>query len=124
MSRNYTPEFKKKIVRLHEEEGRTYKSVTAEYGVSKASITDRHITSDLAVRTLQKALDPSIRQRAVCSYTATKAASIPQSGTKYRGNLPDIFFCETTRHVEVPVDENTCNCRRYEVDRINAAVRN
>ena len=58
MSQNYTPEFKKKIVRLHEEEGRTYKSITAEYGVSKASITDRHITSALAVRTLQKALDP------------------------------------------------------------------
>ncbi len=34
MSQNYTPEFKKKIVRLHEEEGRTYKSITAEYGVS------------------------------------------------------------------------------------------
>lgn len=29
----------KKIVRLHEEEGRTYKSITAEYGVSKASIS-------------------------------------------------------------------------------------
>ncbi len=39
MSQNYTPEFKKKIVRLHEEEGRTYKSITAEYGVSKASIS-------------------------------------------------------------------------------------
>jgi transposase len=38
MSQNYTPEFKKKIVRLHEE-GRTYKSITAEYGVSKASIS-------------------------------------------------------------------------------------
>ncbi len=37
MSQNYTPEFKKKIVRLHEEEGRTYKSITAEYGVAKAS---------------------------------------------------------------------------------------
>jgi len=37
MTQNYTPEFKKKIVRLHEEEGRTYKSITAEYGVSKAS---------------------------------------------------------------------------------------
>ena len=36
MSQNYTLEFKKKIVRLHEEEGRTYKSITAEYGVSKA----------------------------------------------------------------------------------------
>ena len=37
MPQNYTPEFKKKIVRLHEEEGRNYKSITAEYGVSKAS---------------------------------------------------------------------------------------
>ncbi len=40
MSQNYTLEFKKKIVRLHEEEGRTYKSITAEYGVSKASISE------------------------------------------------------------------------------------
>ena len=39
MSQNYTPEFKKKIVRLHLEEGRTYKSIIAEYGVSKASIS-------------------------------------------------------------------------------------
>ncbi len=39
MPHNYTPEFKKKIVHLHEEEGRTYKSITAEYGVSKASIS-------------------------------------------------------------------------------------
>ncbi len=29
MSQNYTPEFKKKIVRLHEEEGRTYKSIVS-----------------------------------------------------------------------------------------------
>ncbi len=39
MPQNYTPEFKKKIVRLHEEEGRTYKSIIAEYGVSKANIS-------------------------------------------------------------------------------------
>lgn len=39
MPQSYTPEFKKKIVRLHEEEGRTYKSITAEYGVSKPSIS-------------------------------------------------------------------------------------
>lgn len=31
MPQNYAPEFKKKIVRLHAEEGRTYKSITAEY---------------------------------------------------------------------------------------------
>ena len=39
MPRSYTPEFKKKIVCLHLDEGRTYKSITAEYGVSKASIS-------------------------------------------------------------------------------------
>lgn len=39
MTQNYTPEFKKKIVRLHEEEWRTHKSITAEYGVSKSSIS-------------------------------------------------------------------------------------
>ena len=39
MPQTYTPEFKKKIVRLHLEEGRTYKSITTEYGVSKASIS-------------------------------------------------------------------------------------
>ena len=39
MPQNYESEFKKKMVRLHEEEGRTYKSITAEYGVSKASIS-------------------------------------------------------------------------------------
>lgn len=39
MPQSYTPEFKKKIVRLHCEEGRTYKSITAEYGVSKDSIS-------------------------------------------------------------------------------------
>ena len=39
MPQSYTPEFKKKIVRLHEEEGRTYISITAEYDVSKDSIS-------------------------------------------------------------------------------------
>ena len=39
MPQTYTPELKKKIVRLHLEEGRTYKSITTEYGVSKASIS-------------------------------------------------------------------------------------
>lgn len=39
MPQNYTPEFKKKIIRLHEEKGQSYKSVISEYGVSKASIS-------------------------------------------------------------------------------------
>ena len=39
MSKHYESEFKKKIVRLHLEEGRTLKGLAAEYGVSKASIS-------------------------------------------------------------------------------------
>lgn len=39
MSQSYTDEFKNKMIRLHLEEGRTYKSITAEYGVSKASVS-------------------------------------------------------------------------------------
>ena len=39
MSKHYEPEFKKKIVRLHLEEGRTLEGLAAEYGVSKASIS-------------------------------------------------------------------------------------
>lgn len=40
MSQKYEPEFKRKIVRLKLEEGRTYKSITAEYGVSKSAISN------------------------------------------------------------------------------------
>ena len=36
---HYEPEFKKKLVRLHLEEGRTLQSLSAEYGVAKASMT-------------------------------------------------------------------------------------
>ena len=39
MNKHYESEFKKKIVRLHLEEGRTLKGLAAEYGVSKASIS-------------------------------------------------------------------------------------
>lgn len=38
MPQNYTPEFKKKIVRLRLEEGRTIHSITTEYSISKESI--------------------------------------------------------------------------------------
>ena len=40
MSKQYEPEFKKKIVRLHLEDGRSLKSLAAEYGVSHASISN------------------------------------------------------------------------------------
>jgi transposase len=39
MSKYYEPEFKKKIIRLHLEDGRTLKGLAEEYGVSKASIS-------------------------------------------------------------------------------------
>ena len=35
MNQNYEPEFKKKIVRLHLEEGRTLRGLAEEYGISK-----------------------------------------------------------------------------------------
>ena len=38
MSKSYEPEFKKRIVRLHLQEGRTLRSITDEYGVSKSCI--------------------------------------------------------------------------------------
>jgi transposase len=37
---NYETEFKQKIVRLHLEEGRTIQSLTDEYSISKASISN------------------------------------------------------------------------------------
>lgn len=40
MSQHYELEFKKKIVRLHLEEGRTLKGLAEEYKVSKASISN------------------------------------------------------------------------------------
>ena len=39
MLQNYTPEFKRKIARLLEEEGHIYKSITAEYGICKTIIS-------------------------------------------------------------------------------------
>lgn len=41
---------------------------------------------------------------------------------EYRAKSLDVFYCETTRHADMPIDENTCDCREYEVDKINAVV--
>ena len=40
MNQHYETEVKKKIVRLHLEEGRSLKSLAAEYGISHASISN------------------------------------------------------------------------------------
>ena len=40
MNKHYETEFKMKIVRLHLEDGRTIKSLAAEYGISHASISN------------------------------------------------------------------------------------
>lgn len=39
MPQMYNEEFREKIVRLHIQEGRTYKSLVAEYGVSKGGFS-------------------------------------------------------------------------------------
>ena len=39
MPKTYPPEFRKKIIRLHEEEGRSIKSIHEEYGISKSIIS-------------------------------------------------------------------------------------
>lgn len=41
---------------------------------------------------------------------------------EYRSKSPDIFLCPTTRYAEVSVDDNTCDCQEYEVEKINAVV--
>ena len=38
MPQSYTPEFKKKMIRLRLEEGRTINSITTEYGISKETL--------------------------------------------------------------------------------------
>ena len=40
MRKYFEPEFKKKIVRLHLEDGRTIRSLATEYSISKASISN------------------------------------------------------------------------------------
>ncbi len=39
MSKKYEPDLIRRIVREHLEEGRTYKSLTEEYGISKSAIS-------------------------------------------------------------------------------------
>ena len=39
MSKKYEPELIRKVVQLHLEEGRTYKSITDEYGIAKSTIS-------------------------------------------------------------------------------------
>ena len=60
MPQSCTSEFKKKIVRLHEE-GRTYKSITAEYGVSKASISKwcREFSEECQAKALEDPNSPN-----------------------------------------------------------------
>ena len=38
--RNYNEEYKRKIVKLHLEDGRTIRSLCEEYGISKASVSN------------------------------------------------------------------------------------
>ena len=68
LSQYYEPEFKQLIVRLHIEEGRTYRSLTAEYGVSKASISRavayiKPLLVQCSLAAIRKKSNPEIRSR-------------------------------------------------------------
>ena len=56
MPQLYSEELRKKIIRLHMQEGRTYKSLVTEYGVSKASISKwcREFSKECQEKNLEK----------------------------------------------------------------------
>ena len=81
MSQHYEPEFKKKIVRLHLEEGRSLKGLAEEYGVSKASILNILVRAYRCSGGTETA-NPAVGNR--CS-----EAAIPHLVTSY--------LCEFTR---------------------------
>ncbi len=58
MSQHYDPEFKKQIVRLHLEEGRTLVSLQKEYTVSKAAISKWVVTANFQCPTLARIFCP------------------------------------------------------------------
>ena len=49
MNHHYEPEFKERLVRLHLEDGRSLKSLAAEYGVAHGSVT----TAQLSISTTE-----------------------------------------------------------------------
>ena len=75
---HYEPEFKQQIVQLHIEEGRTYRSLTAEYGVSKASISK-----------WCKEFSEECRQKASKNLTARNDLELMKENRRLREELAD-----------------------------------
>ena len=74
----YEPEFKKKIVRLHVEEGRTYKSITQEYGISKSAIS----------RWVEE-FKQECREKAIIDPTASNEADLMKENLRLRKELEE-----------------------------------
>jgi len=68
MPQIYNEEFRKNIVRLHLQEGRTYKSLIDEFGVSKASISKwcRDFSKECQTSPLLKMIQKLCRKFVAC----------------------------------------------------------
>ena len=75
---HYEPEFKKKLVRLHFEEGRTLQSLSAEYGVAKSSIT-------IQCRKFSK----ECREQALTNPTAQNELELMKENRRLRAELEE-----------------------------------
>lgn len=80
----YEPEFKKKIVRLHLEEGQTYKSLTQEYGVSKSAISKQ-------VEEFSKECQEKVK----ADPTATNDADLMKENLRLRKDLDEVKLYPT-----------------------------
>ena len=110
MPRSYTPEFKKKIVRLHLDEGRTYKSITAEYGVSKASISawcSAILDADGKAIMEEKEIEiPMFRPVKVFDVSQTDGKPLPELAASLSGTVPhyEAFLEALRRSAPVPIE--------------------
>ena len=78
---HYEPEFKKKLVRLHLEEGRTLQSLSAEYGVAKLSIT-------IWCRKFSK-FSKECREQALTNPTAQNELELMKENRRLRAELEE-----------------------------------
>ena len=110
MPRSHTPEFKKKIVRLHLDEGRTYKSITAEYGVSKASISawcSAILDADGKAIMEEKEIEiPMFRPVKVFDVSQTDGKPLPELAASLSGTVPhyEAFLEALRRSAPVPIE--------------------
>ena len=110
MPRSHTPEFKKKIVRLHLDEGRTYKSITAEYGVSKASISawcSAILDADGKAIMEEKEIEiPMFRPVKVFDVSQTDGKPLPELAASLSGTVPhyEAFLDALRRSAPVPIE--------------------